>query len=62
MKTIQVRVAMLLSVTLLISLADSDQGFAEEAGFKPIFDGKTLKGWDGDPKFWSVQDLSLIHI
>jgi hypothetical protein len=27
-----------------------------EDGFKPIFDGKTLDGWDGDPKFWSVKD------
>ena len=21
-----------------------------------LFDGKTLKGWSGDPKFWSVED------
>jgi hypothetical protein len=27
-----------------------------EADFKPIFDGKTLDGWDGDPRFWSVKD------
>lgn len=26
----------------------------ETAGFQSIFDGKTLDGWDGDPKFWSV--------
>jgi hypothetical protein len=25
-------------------------------GFKPIFDGKTLDGWDGDPKLWRVED------
>ena len=28
-------------------------------GFKSIFDGKTLKGWNGDPKFWSVQDGAI---
>ncbi len=28
----------------------------DEAGFKPIFDGKTLNGWDGNPKLWSVRD------
>ncbi|HVY70523.1 MAG TPA: family 16 glycoside hydrolase, partial [Verrucomicrobiae bacterium] len=22
----------------------------------PLFDGKTLAGWEGDPKFWRVQD------
>jgi hypothetical protein len=25
-------------------------------GFRPLFDGKSLEGWDGDPKFWSVQE------
>src|SRR5205085_2253526 len=24
-------------------------------GFKPIFNGKDLTGWDGNPKFWSVR-------
>lgn len=28
----------------------------DEPGFKSIFDGKTLENWDGNPKFWSVQD------
>jgi hypothetical protein len=28
----------------------------EEPGFKSIFDGKTLNGWEGDPKFWRVAD------
>lgn len=30
-----------------------------EAGFKAIFDGKSLEGWDGNPQFWSVQDGAL---
>ena len=25
-------------------------------GFRTIFDGKTLAGWDGDPRFWRVED------
>src|SRR4051812_41343935 len=28
----------------------------EESGFRPIFDGQSLKGWDGDPAFWKVVD------
>ncbi|MEA3367880.1 MAG: family 16 glycoside hydrolase, partial [Planctomycetota bacterium] len=28
----------------------------EEMGFVSIFDGKTLKGWDGDERLWSVKD------
>ena len=30
-----------------------------EEGFKPLFDGKTLTGWDGDPKFWRVEDGAI---
>ncbi len=33
--------------------------FAQEDGWQSIFDGKTLEGWSGDPKFWSVQDGAL---
>jgi hypothetical protein len=29
---------------------------AEPAGMKPMFDGKTLDGWDGDPRLWSAKD------
>src|SRR5690554_5771149 len=35
---------------------------ADEAGFKPIFDGKTLNGWDGNPKWWSVEDGAITGI
>jgi hypothetical protein len=28
----------------------------DEAGFTPIFDGKSLNGWEGDPKYWRVAD------
>jgi len=32
----------------------------EEPGFAEIFDGKTLKGWDGDPTYWRVEDGSMV--
>lgn len=28
----------------------------EAKGMKSLFDGSTLKGWDGDPRLWSVKD------
>ncbi len=31
-----------------------------DVGFVPIFDGKTLNGWDGDPKFWRVEDGAIV--
>jgi hypothetical protein len=33
-----------------------------EDGFKQLFDGKTLAGWDGNPAFWSVQDGAITGI
>ncbi len=32
----------------------------DEQGFQPIFDGKTLNGWEGDPRYWRVEDGSLV--
>ena len=26
----------------------------------PIFDGKTLNGWDGDPRFWRVENGEIV--
>lgn len=39
---------------LLVSVAAG-----ADDGFKPIFDGKTLNGWDGDPQFWRVEDGAI---
>src|SRR6476620_2729134 len=30
------------------------------AGFVPIFDGKTLTGWDGDTRFWRVENGEIV--
>ena len=31
----------------------------DEPGFRPIFDGKTLDGWEGDPIYWRVENGCL---
>jgi hypothetical protein len=33
---------------------------SSEAGFASIFDGKTLAGWEGEEKFWRVEDGEII--
>ncbi len=33
---------------------------ANDSGFTPIFDGRTLTNWDGDPKYWRVEDGHLV--
>ena len=32
----------------------------DHTGFESIFDGKTLKGWDGDPALWRVENETII--
>jgi hypothetical protein len=34
--------------------------FEDATGFKPIFDGKSLKGWEGDPSFWRVENGAIV--
>ena len=46
------RTTLLLAFGLLASSAIA----ADDAGFKPLFNGKDLTGWNGNPKFWSAQN------
>lgn len=32
----------------------------DHTGFTQIFDGKTLKGWDGNPDFWRAENESIV--
>jgi hypothetical protein len=32
---------------------------AAESGFKALFDGKDLSGWEGNPKLWSVENGAI---
>jgi len=45
--------ALFAALALALSTAFADH---HEGDFKPIFNGKDLSGWDGDPQFWSVED------
>lgn len=58
---------LLSAATLLLSAftAFAAQSYPEPAGadfagFVPIFDGKSLSGWDADPKYWRVENGVLI--
>jgi hypothetical protein len=33
---------------------------ADQRGWKELFDGKTLSGWDGDPRFWKVENGTIV--
>jgi hypothetical protein len=32
----------------------------DEPGFEPIFNGKTLTGWEGNPTYWRVENGALV--
>jgi hypothetical protein len=34
--------------------------FDDHTGFSQIFDGSTLKGWDGDPGFWRAEGGAIV--
>jgi hypothetical protein len=45
---------------LLLCLRINSLAQDVEPGFKSLFNGKDLTGWDGDPRLWSVKD-GVIH-
>jgi len=44
---------------IVLALSYAPFAVAAEDGFVSIFDGQSLEGWDGDPKFWSVKDGAI---
>ena len=52
----------LIALSMLLALGALAQQIppVEDTGFESIFDGKTLKGWDGDPMFWRVEDGAIV--
>ncbi|HMJ64204.1 MAG TPA: family 16 glycoside hydrolase, partial [Candidatus Binatia bacterium] len=47
----------LLSLTTLLLVCSPL--FAAETGFKKLFNGKDLTGWNGNPNLWSVKDGTI---
>ena len=58
---------LITALVFLVAPARAAQSYpepagADTAGFVPIFDGKTLTGWDADPKYWRVEDGMLVGV
>jgi hypothetical protein len=45
---------------LLLALMLCALGAFAKDGFKPLFNGKNLDGWDGDPRLWKAQDGMIV--
>ena len=41
-------------------ILDGEPPVFETAGFRPLFNGKDLTGWEGDTQIWSVRDGMLV--
>lgn len=52
------RTALMVGAAACLSFSPALRA-AEEAGFKSLFNGKDLTGWEGNPKLWSVQDGTI---
>lgn len=48
------------TATLVLRAQVPPIAYDNYAGFTKIFDGSTLKGWDGDPTFWRVENGSIV--
>ena len=46
--------------TLLCGKKQASEPQPIEKGFTPLFDGKSLKGWEGKKKFFRVQDGTIV--
>jgi hypothetical protein len=57
--------AIWLPASARVTLAQNQPGgapipFDDRTGFRDIFDGKTLTGWDGDPSLWRVEGGAIV--
>ena len=45
---------------LLLSLLLALSSASAQDGFKPLFNGKDLSGWDGNPELWKVENGEIV--
>ena len=55
-KILSTLILALLFTPALFAASDCPPDKAVPEGFISLFDGKTLDGWDADPKFWTVEN------
>src|SRR5260370_9869238 len=53
------KASLIIAFSAALCLQTAAFGQSTEAGFKSIFNGKDLTGWDGVPELWSVKDGTI---
>jgi hypothetical protein len=57
-RTCRFALLLLMTAAVVLPIMNSSAASAED-GWESLFDGKTLKNWDGNPAFWSVKDGAI---
>ena len=47
-------------LAVLFAVVGQTTGWCEEPGFRSLFNGKDLSGWEGDLKLWKVVDGTIV--
>ena len=50
----------LIASSVLLLAAACATGRGVDDGFVPIFDGRSLAGWEGDPTYWRVENGAIV--
>ena len=50
----------IVALLVALMLIDGTAASAEKGLFQPIFNGKNLDGWDGNPELWRVEDGVIV--
>ena len=55
------RIALLsvMTAAVVLPIVNLSNVSAADDKWESLFDGETLKNWDGNPAFWSVQDGAI---
>src|SRR3981081_4404199 len=53
-------VPLMILCLLALGSADDLKPSEKEDGFKALFNGKDLTGWDGDSTFWRAEDGMIV--
>ena len=56
----KLRIRSLITALALSATALTPLTHAAEAGFKSLFNGKDLAGWEGNPEFWSARNGVIV--
>lgn len=55
-----IQMGIVLAVLVAVGCMGTIMNQSKEDGFVQIFDGKTLKGWEGEPAYWRVENGSIV--